>query len=340
MSLSPLPGFQHFTTHHCVTGSMRHIYVFNHHPLSEDLLLGLGSGIGFIYWHTRGQAPFIGGRGSPQPSFEELIGQRTGVQITPHTSSSQPKARQALLEILASGQPAMLQVDMGYLPYFDFHGTDYHFGGHAIVVCGYDPDIEQVLVADRDESLHTVPMPDLQKSRSSTFKPFPPHNRWYTFDFSHKRQPTQKEIYQAITEQANSMLNPPISNLGVAGIRKAAKMLPTWSETMSADELRWALFNTYIFVSPVGGSGGGLFRFMFSRFLKEVAQISGEISFEESQESFYQVATKWEQFGNWCKQTSEDPNRASRLGDGSGLLNTIAELEETAWRKLSNQLIN
>lgn len=29
MTLKPLTCFQHFTTHHCVTGSMRHICVFN-----------------------------------------------------------------------------------------------------------------------------------------------------------------------------------------------------------------------------------------------------------------------------------------------------------------------
>jgi hypothetical protein len=35
----PLPGFQHFTTHHCVTGSLRHIYAFHRYPIGEDMLL-------------------------------------------------------------------------------------------------------------------------------------------------------------------------------------------------------------------------------------------------------------------------------------------------------------
>ena len=43
---------------------------------------------------------------------------------------------------------------------------------------------------------------------------------------------------------------------------------------MDADALRWALFNTYIFISPVGGSGGGIFRYMFSRFLREAAALT------------------------------------------------------------------
>jgi hypothetical protein len=31
-----------------VTGSLRHIFCLNDHPLSEDMLLGLGEGVGFI----------------------------------------------------------------------------------------------------------------------------------------------------------------------------------------------------------------------------------------------------------------------------------------------------
>jgi hypothetical protein len=43
---------------------------------------------------------------------------------------------------LAASQPVMHQVDMGFLPYFDFGGKEYHFGGHVVVACGYDPASE------------------------------------------------------------------------------------------------------------------------------------------------------------------------------------------------------
>ncbi len=67
MRFEPLPGFQHFCTHHCVTGSLRHMYVHNGHPLSEEMLLGLGAGAGLAYWHFKGQPPFLGGRGGFKP---------------------------------------------------------------------------------------------------------------------------------------------------------------------------------------------------------------------------------------------------------------------------------
>jgi hypothetical protein len=134
MALKPLAGFKHFTTHHCVTGSMRHVYVFNDHDLSEEMPLGIGGGLSFSYWHFKGQPPFMGGRGGFKPPLEEVTGQRTGVRIEAHRTTSARKARKSLLEMLDAGQPVMIQCDMGFLPYFDFGGEEYHFGGHVVVV--------------------------------------------------------------------------------------------------------------------------------------------------------------------------------------------------------------
>jgi hypothetical protein len=161
MTLNPIKDFQHFTTHHCVTGSMRHVYVHNQHEVSEDMLLGLGGGVGFIYWHMKGTAPFMGGRGKGRPGhgFETCAGIRTGVMIEEHTTTSASKAEKSLLEQLDAGHPVMVQCDMGFLPYFDFGGYEYHFGAHVVVVCGYDPETRQVLIADREEALHPIAPP-------------------------------------------------------------------------------------------------------------------------------------------------------------------------------------
>jgi hypothetical protein len=330
----PLNGFKSLETHHCVTGSMRHVYVYNDHDISEDMLLGIGAGVGFSYWHFKGQPPFIGGRSMPKPSMEEIAGQRTGVIVEPHTTTSARKATSALLEILEAGQPAMIQCDMGYLPYLDFGGEEYHFGGHVVAVCGYDPATDQVLIADRDEELHPVSMAALEQARGSTHKPFPPKNRWYTFDFGQKRMPTAEEVRQAIREQAQVMLEPPISNIGVKGIRKAAKMVPQWPQKLDENELRWALFNTWIFISPTGGTGGGIFRYMFSRFLREAAGIAGDPRLEQSADEFKRIGDRWEELGEWCRQASEAPDPAALLGECVAPLEDLAAREERAWGTL------
>lgn len=333
MNIQPFPGFKHFYTHHCVSGSMAQVYQFNEHNINEEMLLSLGEGVGYLYWHQKGGIPFIGGRAQPKPSMEEIAAQRTGVKPGSFTTTSSRKARETLLASLEAGQPMMLQVDMGFLPYFDFGGEEYHFGGHAVVACGYDAESDTVLIADRD-GMYPVPMADLEKARGSTFKPFPPKNRWFTYDFSEKRLPTAEELRTAIKNMATLMLEPPISNIGVKGIRKTAVLLPQWSAKLTPEELKWALFNTYIFISAVGGSGGGMFRYMLSRFLCETAILLQDNRYETSAQAFYAVADAWEEIAVWCKAQSEAVYPANELENYQLPIQAIADQEEVAWSTL------
>ncbi|MDH3425618.1 MAG: BtrH N-terminal domain-containing protein [Acidimicrobiia bacterium] len=218
--LKPLPGFASLETWHCVTGSMRHVYVFHGQPCTEDLLLGLGAGVGFIYWHMKGLPPMIGGRGNVgapgEEGLEKTAGRRTGVGVEVFRITNTRKAERTLLELLEAGEPVMVQLDMGFLPYFDLP-DDFHFGGHVAVVAGYDPATRTVLMADRDRDLHPVSLDTLALARGSTFKPFPPRNQWYTFDFGAASEPQPAEVHTAIHEVVDRMLRPPISNAGVKG---------------------------------------------------------------------------------------------------------------------------
>jgi len=130
------------------------------------------------------------------------------------------------------------------------------------------------------------------------------------------------------------MLEPVISNIGVKGIRKAAKMAPRWPNSLDADELRLALFNGYIFISPAGGSGGGIFRYMFSRFLRQAAEITGDNRLTPVAGEFQHIGDEWEKLGEWFRQTSEADNPASLLHECVAPLLGLADLEEAAWSRL------
>ena len=335
MNIPPIPNFKSVNTHHCVTGSMRHVYLFNDHDISEEMMLGLGQGIGYIYWHQKGQEPFIGGRATPKPSLEEIAAQRTGVTMQTYETTSARKAKRTLLDLLQKQQPVMLQVDMGFLPYFDFDGEEYHFGGHVVVACGYDAETETVLIADRD-GVYPVSMADLEKARSSKFKPFPPKNKWFTFNFAKKRQPTADEARQAICETAVFMLNPPISNIGVKGIRKTAKMILKWPDVLTPNQLKWTLFNGYIFISPVGGSGGGAFRYMYSRFLRETAVLTNDNRYNDCATEFQQIGDQWQAIAEQFKNLSEMDDRANHLKEVVAPIKAVADAEENAWQHLTS----
>jgi hypothetical protein len=315
---------------------MRHVYDFHGYPISEDMLLGLGAGVGFIYWHMKGLPPFLGGRantGRPgEEGLENTAGRRTGVTVECLQTSSTTKADQLLWAAFRKG-PVMIRVDMGYLPYLGLP-RNYHFGGHVVVVAGYDQETRQVLLADRDEELHPITRDDLVQARGSIFKPFPPRNTLFTFDFSSKRRPSKENVRQAIHETVKGMLQPPITNLGVKGIHKAAACVAKWPKTMNGDELRHACFNAFVFIDSTGGTGGGIFRYMYGRFLKEAAAITGQRRLEAIGDQMQMIGDVWQQVALLFKGSSSPNGSARELSEASALLTDIAEREEDAWMQL------
>lgn len=337
MTLTALDGFRSLETHHCITGSMLHVYDYHDHRVSEEMLLGLGAGVGFMYWHQKGIPPMYGGRSNmARPGVEGLeivTSRRLGVAAERFHTGSERKAQKTLINLLEAGEPVMIHVDMGFLPYFDFP-DDYHFGGHTVVVCGCDAESEQVLIADRDNELHAMTLEELAQARGSTFKPFPPMNTWYTYDFSQKHPPTAEAVRLAICEGARGMLEPPISNFGVEGIRKAAKRTRKWPEIMSEDELRWTCFNIYIFIDATGGTGGGIFRYMYGRFLREAAEIAGESGLAEIGEEMREIGDRWQEVAGIFHEAQAAPNPAEYLPEATAIIETIADREQAAWESL------
>ncbi|HEY9245571.1 MAG TPA: BtrH N-terminal domain-containing protein [Candidatus Methanoperedens sp.] len=212
-----------FDGYHCQTNSLAKIFHYYGHPISEEMLLGLGAGMGFIYWQMKigkEKHVFICGRGNQKNFFRDL-GERIGVKINLVSTASARKAEISLLEKFAKQEPAMLFGDMGLLPWFELP-KDYHFGGHTFVACGFDEkntvlasDIEQKTAGLKKGFYYPITLEQLSKARSSTYKPFPPKNTYLGFDFKNFHNPKTEDIISSIKQTIESQLTPPIKNIGV-----------------------------------------------------------------------------------------------------------------------------
>ena len=336
--LHPFTNCPALDGYHCQTNSLAKIYHFYGHPLTEDMLLGLGSGMGFIFWHQKGTYPFIGGRANLKSFFSD-IGKRTSVKIDAKTTSSMKKAELRLTEILEKSTPVMMYGDMGMLPWFDLP-DNYHFGGHTFVVCGFD-GIQTVLASDMEQKAtglkkgiySPVSLDDLKKARSSTFKPFPPKNAWFEFDFRHFRNPDKEDIYSAIKQTAEAMLYPPINNVGIKGFYRPAREIEKWPGQLDDKQLKMFLFNIYIFIE-VGGTGGGCFRYMYSRFLKEACQITGNSSLERASEMIYESGRLFTETGLLFKEIETTRTINNKITLAVEKLKQAAGIEEEAYQLL------
>lgn len=340
-AIEPFPHCPALDGYHCVTNSLAKIFHHAGHPLSEDMLLGLGAGMGFIFWQMKmptGTYIFVGGRGNGKNFYKDL-GTRTGVEIREVTTSSAKKAEADLLRVLAEKKPVMLGGDMGFLAWFHLP-EDYHFGGHAFVVCGFDGD-KTVLGSDMDPQMSglkkgfysSISLEQLSKARNSPFKPFPPKNLRMEFDFAGFRSPSAREILQSIEQTIDFLLNPPIKNLGVQGMRHTAGQLLKWPGMFTDTDLRMNLFNLYIFIE-IGGTGGGCFRFMYSRFLEEGAKITGNPALAKAATKFNQSGQKFSKIGLMFKDAQKMKGIEEKIEAASCLFREIADLEEEACRSL------
>lgn len=338
-TLRPIDNFKNLDGCHCQTNSFAKIYDFHNKPLSEDMLFGVGSGLGFMYWHQKGIPPFMGGRDN-QKNFHNNIGERTGVRIERVTTASNKKAEEILIKSLNSSEPLMIHVDMGFIPCYGFP-EGYHFGGHTVVVSGYDGE-DKVLVSDmepKDRSrlkkgfAYEMSLQELAKARGSKFKPFPPANAYYTFNFNSFREPTKKDILASIKQTVGQMLKPPIKNFGIKGIRKAAVEIPKWEEQFEDKDLRMSIFNIHISVT-VGGTGGGLFRYMYSRFLSEASKKLANKELSKIAGLVYEAGDLWTNMSAPLEDAINVKNPASLLKGIPEQLTKIAEVEEQAFNKL------
>ncbi|MBU7015581.1 MAG: BtrH N-terminal domain-containing protein, partial [Theionarchaea archaeon] len=173
-----LENFKYFGGKHCQTTALRSILQYYGIDMSEEMLLGLGGGLGFIYWYMKQMpAPFVGGRsGSRNEEFMIKMLERMGGKGSLFETGSAKKGHEYLMEMLRCGKPVYTYVDMAYLPYLALPG-DAHFGAHTVVVYGIDEQEDTVYLSDRGKGPLTVSVEDLKNARSSKFPPFPPRNK-------------------------------------------------------------------------------------------------------------------------------------------------------------------
>lgn len=339
--ISPFDHCPALDGYHCQTNSLAKILYFHHCPLSEEMILGLGAGMGFIYWQMKGMV-FIGGRGNVKNFYHDL-GKRVSVKLEVKSTSSAEKAEKILVKKLLRKEPAMLYGDMGLLPWFDFP-VEYHFGGHTFVVCGYDwknrvlaSDIDQKTTGLKKGFYFPITLEELKKARSSLYRPFPPKNTYVDFDCSKFHSPQAQDIYSSIHQTIDAMLNPPIKNIGIKGMRHSANEILKWPQKNEDRELRMTLFSLYLFIE-IGGTGGGCFRYMYSRFLREAAAITHCNVLKGASQMINESGKQFSAIGNLFKDAETSTEIDKKVIEASGLFNKIADIEEKALKYLSDHI--
>jgi hypothetical protein len=159
-----------------------------------------------------------------------------------------------------------------------------HFGGHAVVLGGYDEEKGVAYIGDTEfEGFQEVPIDILKTARSSTYGPKFMHPGNTQFSMTRradgKHPPLAAGVKLAIQKVVSNMLRPSMNTNGIQGLKQFANSLLTWEEKLkktitnskgkeiSLAQLMFELTHGYI---ETWGTGGGSFRKLYKDFLEEL----------------------------------------------------------------------
>lgn len=176
-------GFNPSGGKHCITTALKQVFEYYNYPLTEEMIFGVGSGLDFVYINLD-KSPMVSGR-TKAFVFEKKLSERLNIEMKCKSNSKYETTFNKTLKQLDDSNPVLVYVDMPYLDYLNLD-EDSHFGGHAVVIFGYDNETEKFYISDRDNSdnairtpngyiskdYHLVDYKQVEKARSSKHSPF------------------------------------------------------------------------------------------------------------------------------------------------------------------------
>ncbi|WP_138496327.1 BtrH N-terminal domain-containing protein [Paenibacillus pinistramenti] len=322
-------GFIPYQGEHCETTTMGNLLQFAGVHLSEPMLFGLGQGLGFIYWDSKGMDfPFIGGRVKPD-ELAACLASRLNFIIKAQETSSVEKARQNVQRFIENGTPVGLKLDSYYLDYFT---NKVHFAAHYAVLYGMDDEYAYMADTRQQGILAKTSLAHLAMARNAK-GPMSSRNRSFTIEPAGSLPPLIPAIQLSLTKNAHDYLNPPIRNIGNKGILKMSKEMLNWpsrSKNLEHDLCLTAL------LMERAGTGGALFRNLYRDFLKECLELFGDTRMEQAYLLFTEIAPMWVNVSSLIDLAGKTGNKQA-LNEASKLLLEIADKERIAMEFLCNE---
>lgn len=253
-----LPDFEHIVGAHCSSTSVQNVLRYDGIALSEAMVFGLGSGLGFFYIHDD--------TGSPTHRFNGRAADLEGNFYRTVEHPLQWALRwdpPAMAGVLAHGRPILVQSDIYYLPYYQ---PPVHFIGHGIVLVGLDLDAGTAQVADiAADTLLALDLADLHAAIRTESPPLLKPYRWAEAPLLTGEIVRPERLRRAILRACAYLLTPPSAIEGLPAMARMARALPRWKE---AGDWRWAARFGYQAIEKRGTGGGG-FRLLYAAFLEE-----------------------------------------------------------------------
>jgi hypothetical protein len=282
-----IQGFREFGANQSEVGALRkmlnHLGIMAPHngePFSEELLFGIGGGIGFAYFlfEKSGKHPsFLGTRvhtkETERPEFLQIICDRLGIPAHVQNSSSANAAAANMQRNLEQGRAPIVWLDAARLPYLGLNATmNTH---HAVVVYGVEEADDRVMISDSCPGPVTLTREQFRAARETSWSPkYRTMLVQKTDTISDIRAATEAGIRDCLQQMTQGL---GITNFGLKGMEKWATVLTSSREKKSwlkifppGPALFESLFSVFCQIR-LRSSDGSALRGMYADFLDQAA---------------------------------------------------------------------
>jgi hypothetical protein len=300
-----VPGFSHRSGVHCGSTALVDALAARGLTLSEPMAFGLGAGLGFYAFEAPGLSPSLLFQGRAA-HLERIACEVLGVTAVERTADGPEAAWEGVRQALGRGLTPIVVTDLAELPYFR---TRTRFGGHRIVLAGYDEGRGVALVADNERpELQEVPLEALDRARASVAPPFGlPGRPWLEVDVPSPPRALPSAIREALRRQARDMLLDGDGVAGVSALERFAAELPGWPDRIGSEADRAFTFRYAYQVIETRGTGGGLFRLLYARFLREAEVAVPGLAGLGLPARVDDLAARWSRLAGLCREISAVP---------------------------------
>lgn len=289
----PLPPFEHVHAAHCESGAFAALLRHDGLRLSEAMVFGIGSGLFFLH------LPFVRIYDLPLTSYRDMpnaiitrCSRRLGVRLKRVQFRDPGRGMHSLDRLLDEGRPVGMQTGVFWLPYFP-RDMRFQFNGHHVIAFGRE-DGGYLLSDTVFEDVVRCSAEDLSRARFSK-GPLAPRGLLYYIERRSPAPDIERAVRDGLRTTVSRMLNIPIPLMGVRGIRTLARRIAEWPRQLSPHEAKSHLANVIRMQEEIGTGGAG-FRFMYSAFLDEAAEVLGREGLRECAAMLSDIGDLWREF--------------------------------------------
>jgi len=267
---------------------------------TEEILFGLGGGIGCAYWlfdMHGGHPVYIGYRihakEGDTPYFTLQMTEGWGATADVRHSSSPSAARKSLVKILNDGFTPIVWVEVTKLPYMFLSGNPLAY--HQVVVYGMEGD--DVLVGDLGDSVIRMSMEELTEARNSHYAP---KFRTVVISEATAKPQLRETLSDRIRVTCSQMIEGlGIANFGLTALNKWAQMLTNtknkkgWPNCFPGGPPLHGAMSTVFAQIELRGYGGSAFRGLYADFLDQAAGVLKKSALKKVAEQFRESEASW-----------------------------------------------